>query len=164
MNLNVDSFLNRRGIGGIMLIGVIAFGVALSTPGSVEGPDAVEGVDATVYKSPSCGCCGAWASYAEKHGMNIEVENVQDIGEAKQEQDIPGELESCHTTVLDDYVVEGHVPVDAVAKLLEEGPGVHGIGMPGMPQGSPGMPGPKNTDWTISSFTESGETSVFMTV
>lgn len=165
MNLNIDRFLNVYGIGAVALIAFVALGVAGSTGSSgVESSEALQGVEAVVYKSPNCGCCGAWAQYAKAKGMDIEVKEVQNMGQIKDEQGVPSELGSCHTTVLDDYVVEGHVPAEAVEKLLEEEPDIHGIGMPGMPQGSPGMPGPKQGEWTISSFTENGEISEFMTV
>ena len=164
MNLDVDRYLNGYGVIGAVLIGLMAFGVAGLGSGGMESSEVLQDVDATVYKSPNCGCCGAWAQYAKRQGMNVEVKEVQNLNEVKDEQGVPSELDSCHTTVLNDYVVEGHIPAEAVEKLLKEEPDVHGIGMPGMPQGSPGMPGPKQGDWMISSFTENGETSEFLTV
>lgn len=164
MELNVDKFLTFYGIGGIALIGVLALGLTgFSSPGNVESSN-LQNVDATVYKSPNCGCCAAWAQYAERQGMDITVEEVRNLDKIKQEQKIPSQLESCHTTVLDDYVVEGHVPVNGIEKLLTESPEVQGIALPGMPQGSPGMPGQKQSEWKISSFTETSEISEFMTV
>lgn len=165
MNLDIDRFLNIYGAGGLVLIGIVAFGITgLTGSGGVESSGVVKGVDATVYKSPNCGCCGAWAQYAERQGMNVEVKEVRNLNQIKGEHGVPSSLESCHTTVLNDYVVEGHIPAESIEKLLEEEPDVQGIGLPGMPQGSPGMPGPKQEDWEISSFTENGETSEFMTV
>ena len=165
MNLDIDRFLNIYGVGGVVLIGIVAFGAAGFTgSGGVESSGMLQGVDATVYKSPNCGCCGAWAQYAERQGMNVEVKEVRNLNEVKDEQGVPSSLDSCHTTVLDDYVVEGHIPAESIEKLLEKEPDVHGIGLPGMPQGSPGMPGPKQGEWEISSFAESGETSEFMMV
>lgn len=165
MDLDTGRFLNRYGLGGIALIGLIAFGVTgLTGSGGVEKSGTLKGVEATVYKSPNCGCCGAWAQYAERQGMNIEVKEVRNLNQIKSEHGIPSNLKSCHTTVLSDYVVEGHIPAESIEKLLEEKPDVQGIGLPGMPQGSPGMPGPKQGDWEISSFTENGETSEFMMV
>lgn len=165
MNINIDKFLNIYGISGIALIGLIALGTGINSPTTnPDAPETLENVDGTVYKSPSCGCCGAWAQYAERQGMNIEVKEVRNLGQIKDRENVPSELGSCHTTVLDDYVVEGHVPAEAIEKLLREESDVYGIGLPGMPQGSPGMPGPKTGEWTISSFTESGEIQTFITV
>lgn len=165
MNLDVDRFLNIYGLGGVVLIGFLALGLGgMGGPGNVGGPEELQGVEATVYKSPSCGCCGAWAQYAERQGMDVEVKEVRNLGDVKRERGVPAGLESCHTTALGDYVVEGHIPAGAIKKLLEEEPSIQGIGLPGMPQGSPGMPGPKQGKWEISSFTENGEISEFMTV
>lgn len=165
MNLDVNRFLSIYSVGGIALIGVVAFGLTgLTGSGGIESSGTLQGIDATVYKSSSCGCCGAWAQYAERQGMNVEVKEVRNLNQIKSEHEVPSSLESCHTTVLNDYVVEGHIPTKSIEKLLEEDPNVYGIGLPGMPQGSPGMPGPKQSDWEISSFTENGETSDFMTV
>lgn len=165
MDLGIDSLLDRRGIGATLMVGLLVVGLAgLTGSGGVQESETLQGVEATVYKSPNCGCCGEWASYAERYGMDVDVENVQDMDEVKERNDVPSELYSCHTTVIGDYVVEGHVPVGPVEKLLQEEPDVRGIGMPGMPQGSPGMPGPKQEEWVISSFDADGETSEFMKV
>lgn len=165
MSLNINRFANIYGISAIAIIGILAFGATtLTNSESVGSSETLQNIDATVYKSTNCGCCGAWAQYAEGQGMNIEVKEVGNMNQVKREQGVPSELGSCHTTVMDDYVVEGHVPAEAIEKLLEGDSDVQGIGLPGMPQGSPGMPGPKQGSWDISSFTENGETSEFMTV
>lgn len=115
---------------------------------------------AIVYRSPTCGCCGIYASYLKRMGFDVKTEFVEaadrlDLG-------VPNSLASCHTTVIGDYVVEGHVPVEAIAKLLNEKPDIAGIGMPGMPSGSPGMPGRKVGDFDISSFRADGASRNFM--
>jgi len=94
-----------------------------------------------IIKSPTCGCCGNYASYAERKGFSVEVENVADIEAVKSEHGIPNNLMSCHTTIVGDYVVEGHIPVEVIEKLLTEKPNIKGIALAGMPSGSPGMPG-----------------------
>ncbi|QKQ98380.1 hypothetical protein GKQ38_02525 [Candidatus Nanohaloarchaea archaeon] len=169
MNLDVDRFLNLYSAGGIALIGLIAITVAVSGSNrAVNAADqtAIKDVQAVVYKSPSCGCCGAWAQYAERRGINVEVNAVGNLNQIKEKYGVPEGKQACHTTVLKEsgYVVEGHVPTRAINKLLTEKPDVQGIGLPGMPKGSPGMPGPKQGDWKIYSFTESSQTSKFMTV
>lgn len=92
-----------------------------------------------VTKSPTCGCCGAWVALAREEGYDIEVTDTADVTSVKLDADIPGNMWACHTAMIDGYVVEGHVPLDALAKLLEERPNVTGIAVPGMPGGSPGM-------------------------
>lgn len=122
-------------------------------------------VVATVYKSPTCGCCGVYASYMKKEGYDVITKDVQDMTTIKQQFGVPYELESCHTTEVGGYVVEGHIPEEAIAKLLSEKPDIKGIGMPGMPSGSPGMPGPKNEDYVIYEITHEGtKGDIFMTI
>lgn len=93
----------------------------------------------TVHKDPNCGCCTAWAELAERAGYEVEVIATPDMTAIKEKAGIPSELWSCHTTSIDGYVIEGHVPFDAVARLLETRPDISGIAAPGMPAGSPGM-------------------------
>ena len=97
----------------------------------------------TVYKSPDCGCCKIHADYLERAGYKIERVLVDNPNEIKEKYDVPRELWSCHTTIVNggEYFIEGHIPEEAFAKILEEEPAISGIGMPGMPSGSPGMPG-----------------------
>lgn len=92
-----------------------------------------------VTKSPTCGCCGAWVALAREEGYDIEVTDTADITSAKLDADIPGNMWACHTAMIDGYVIEGHVPFAALAKLLKDRPNVTGIAVPGMPVGSPGM-------------------------
>ncbi|WP_281968005.1 DUF411 domain-containing protein [Roseovarius nanhaiticus] len=92
-----------------------------------------------VTKSPTCGCCGAWVALAREEGYDVEVTDIQNVTPTKRAAGIPGDLWSCHTAMIEGYVVEGHVPFDALAKLLEERPDIAGIAVPGMPAGSPGM-------------------------
>lgn len=95
----------------------------------------------TVWKSPTCGCCGGWVSYMRGKGYPVNVNLVADPDAIKAKLGVPEALYSCHTAKIDDYLVEGHVPESAVAKLLVERPNLKGIALPGMPAGSPGMDG-----------------------
>ncbi len=94
-----------------------------------------------VYQSPSCGCCSGWASNMEENGFNVETVKTDDMYSAKVEAGIDITLQSCHTGFIDGYFIEGHVPYDAITKLLNERPGIKGITVPGMPAGInvPGM-------------------------
>jgi hypothetical protein len=94
----------------------------------------------TLHRSSGCGCCLKWAELAKAAGYPLEVQNVDDIMAVKARLGVPKELAACHTTEVGGFVVEGHVPFEAVAKLLRDKPkGVAGIATPGMPAGSPGM-------------------------
>lgn len=103
----------------------------------------------TVYKSPTCGCCGGWADALREKGYQVVEKPVPDMEPVKRHFKVPDEMQSCHTAMIDGYVVEGHVPVEAIEKLLSERPKVRGISLPGMPIGTPGMPGPKTETWTV---------------
>ncbi len=119
---------------------------------------------AVVFKSASCGCCGIYAEYMDHKGFDVNVETTELMGQVKQKYDVPSHLESCHTTDVGGYFVEGHIPVEAIEKLLTEKPEIAGIAMPGMPSGSPGMPGPKDEIWTIYAVHHNGSISEFMKI
>ncbi len=94
----------------------------------------------TVYKDPDCGCCEGWIAYLRESGYKVKAVNSNDMSAIKKRLGVPDQLESCHTAVLDasGQVVEGHVPVAAIKKLIAQ-PKVHGVAAPGMPANSPGM-------------------------
>lgn len=103
--------------------------------------NAAQAATYTMFRDPGCGCCLKWADHFED-GMNAEVATVDttDIGAVKADKGVPSDLWSCHTMVIEGYVIEGHVPAEAISKLLRERPaGVTGLAVPGMPLGSPGM-------------------------
>ena len=106
----------------------------------------------TVFKTPWCGCCAVWTEAMEKAGYTVKVNDMEDLSLIKKQASVPENLESCHTAVLGEYILEGHVPLDAVEKLMTERPKVRGISVPGMPQGSLGMGYDKNAQYTVYSF------------
>lgn len=118
---------------------------------------------ARLYKNPSCGCCDGYARHLEARGIDVEIIESENLSDIKQEAGIPYGYGSCHTVMLGDYVIEGHVPFAAIDTLFDERPDVDGIGLAGMPQGSPGMPGPQQAPFEIISF-EAQEASPFMTL
>ena len=118
-----------------------------------------------IYKSATCGCCTLYTQYMEKKSnIDVEAQTVQDTTAVKKEFGVPMEMESCHTTMIGGYFVEGHVPLEAIAKLLTEKPDIAGIAMPGMPTGSPGMPGSKQGPFTVYAVSEDGTFKEFMTL
>lgn len=92
-----------------------------------------------VYKSPTCGCCNAWIDHVEAAGFRMAVQNRPDVTPVKRRYNIPQALWSCHTAVIGDYVVEGHVPAAEIERMLSERPQILGLAVAGMPAGSPGM-------------------------
>ncbi|AXS39843.1 CopG family transcriptional regulator [Breoghania sp. L-A4] len=93
----------------------------------------------TVIKSPWCGCCTAWVEIAETAGYTVKIVHREDFVPLKRQHGVPDDLAACHTVLVDQYVVEGHVPLEAVDRLLSERPEIRGIAVAGMPAGSPGM-------------------------
>ncbi|HLC32631.1 MAG TPA: DUF411 domain-containing protein [Candidatus Nanoarchaeia archaeon] len=120
------------------------------------------GIKATVFKAQACGCCGIYSQYLEQKGFDVEVVNPPVLSDVKVAAGVPMDLESCHMTKIEDYFIEGHVPVEAINKLLQEKPDIKGIGMVGMPSGSPGMTGKKEGTWTIYGVNRDGSVFDFM--
>jgi len=114
-----------------------------------------------VYKSPTCGCCSKWVAHLEANGFKVEATDVNDMSLIKLSYGIPGALASCHTAVVGDYLVEGHVPAEDIIQLLKQKPAIKGIAVPGMPIGSPGMEGSNPEAYDVVSFKANGETEVF---
>lgn len=149
----------------LAIIGVVAglLLAACGAPASEQATDAPATRVMTVYKSPTCGCCTDWVSYVEEHGYTVTVEAVPNLAEIKAEHNVPTTMQSCHTALIDGYVVEGHVPVADIERLLAERPDVVGIAVPGMPIGSPGMEmeGVDPQPYDVVTFDASGTTEVF---
>src|SRR6185436_14671243 len=117
---------------------VLAGSLALAA-GLMSRPVAAAKPAITVYKSATCGCCKLWVTHLKDNGFLTTAEDVDDLGAVKKKHGVPEALQSCHTALIDGYVVEGHVPADLIDRLLAERPQVLGIAVPGMPIGSPGM-------------------------
>lgn len=113
-----------------------------------------------VNKDPNCGCCQAWAEHLKAAGFPVDVIARQDMASVKTSLGVPDDLVSCHTAVVDGYVVEGHVPAQAIKRLLAERPAGKGVAAPGMPMGSPGMEGGAPETFDVVLFGPAGR-SVF---
>ena len=92
-----------------------------------------------LYKSSTCTCCQRWADHLITAGFEVQVKTPANLAEIRKELGVPTELASCHTAQVNGYILEGHVPADAVVRLLQERPPASGLAVPGMPAGSPGM-------------------------
>lgn len=131
---------------------------------ALAGPAYAESIPVTLYKNPECGCCDGYADYLRHHGFAVSAKATPDLSEISRKAGIPSDLQGCHTAFIGDYVVDGHVPVEAIKKLLAERPGIKGITLPGMPEGSPGMAGTKMEPFKIYAVDQDGKSSVFMTL
>ena len=100
---------------------------------------AVAGPAITVYKSPTCGCCALWVKHLEDSGFDVSVTDTEALQAIKAEHGVGNHLASCHTALVDGYVVEGHVPADDIRSMLESRPDIVGLAVPGMIVGTPGM-------------------------
>ncbi|RLQ87355.1 DUF411 domain-containing protein [Notoacmeibacter ruber] len=112
----------------------------------------------SVYKTPWCGCCEAWVEAMKDAGYAVTVQDLEDLTQIKKQAEVSPDLEGCHTAVLDgerQYVLEGHVPLDAIDKLLREEPDMRGIAAPGMPAGSLGMGDDSDAEYNVYAFTGS---------
>ena len=133
------------------LLSVLSLALSLSV-------NAATSLNATLYKDPNCGCCEAYVAYLKQHGFQVTAINTPDMARIKSQSGIPSAQASCHTTKVAGYVIEGHVPVSAINKLLTEKPKITGITAPGMPVNSPGM-GKENGHLAVYAITKGVITS-----
>ena len=118
--------------------------------------------EVTVYRSPSCGCCGEWVKHMQKHGFKIIDNKTEDMEAIKQKHNVPQQLASCHTAIIDGYVMEGHISADDIKRFLASKPKQIGLAVPGMPLGTPGMEaGSRKQPFTVASFNKDGSVKVF---
>ncbi|WP_211276917.1 DUF411 domain-containing protein [Tamilnaduibacter salinus] len=123
-------------------------------------PAAASGI--TVHKSPTCGCCTEWVEHLRENGFDVTVNDTRNLNAVKIEAGLTRALASCHTAFVGDYVIEGHVPAADIRRLLDEAPEAHGLAVPGMPIGSPGMEvGDRQDAYAVLLFNESGQSRVF---
>ena len=124
---------------------------ALAVPGTALA------TAATVHKTPTCGCCDFYVEYLEAQGFDVDVVDHDSMVPLFREAGIDRTMASCHTTEVGPYTVIGHMPVEVIEQLLEERPMIRGITLPGMPTGSPGMPGEKQEPFTVYRITADAE-------
>ncbi len=129
-----------------------AFAAALVSAALPHNVSAETSESLTIYKSPYCGCCSAWSDALETAGFQVTVHHTEDMDRVKQQVGISENMQSCHTALMEGYVLEGHVPLAAVQRLLAERPDVKGLSVPGMPAGSLGM-GEADEDTNYTVFT-----------
>jgi hypothetical protein len=145
-----------------LALGAAFFALTLTTGAAAPSVDASpKEPTITVYKDPSCGCCKSWIEHLIKHGYGVDAKDTPAMAEVKHPLGVPDALTSCHTAVVNGYLIEGHVPAADIARLLKEKPKVAGLAVPGMVTGSPGMEGPSKQHYQVLSFDKNGKTRVF---
>jgi len=144
-------------LAGTLGVAAVTLGGPLSARPGAAGPLPV----ITVYKSATCGCCANWVEHVRAAGFKVVVHDTTNLAAIKQRYGVPKHLTSCHTALVDGYVIEGHVPADVIVRLLRERPELAGVAVPGMPAGSPGMDSPLPVRYAIMTFDRAGRTAVF---
>lgn len=144
------------GVAGVALVALIILPSALTT--------SAKDADIVVYKTPTCSCCNNWIGHLRDSGLEVSVVNVSNTQTIQSHEGVPRELGSCHTAVVGDYWVEGHVPADLIKRIMVEKPDdIRGIAVPGMVIGSPGMEGPNPGRYEVLAYHIDGNTSVYAT-
>ncbi len=150
----------------ILILGFLAVIVLTACNGTTseeaaDGPGRDEVI--TIYKSPTWGCCAGWTLYLRGNGFTVKVEETENLTEIKSRYQVPTEVQSCHTAIVGGYVIEGHVPITEIERMLTERPDISGIGVAGMPPGSPGMDiaGFETDPYNVVSFDETGVIEVY---
>lgn len=131
--------------------------------GKSQTADLLTAPEITVYKSPTCGCCDDWVDHLREEGFNVITQDRDNMQPVKKSAGVPEHLQSCHTAMVDGYVIEGHVPAEDIKRLLAEKPAIAGLTAPGMPMQSPGMqePGLPPKGYDVLSFDKRGKTAPF---
>ncbi|WP_228016622.1 DUF411 domain-containing protein [Synechocystis sp. LEGE 06083] len=116
----------------------------------------------TVYRSPSCGCCGGWIDHVKKQGFQVTDIKTDEMDVIKQQHQLPQTLASCHTAIINGYVIEGHVPADDIKRFLKQKPQMAGLSVPAMPSGTPGMEMEnRKQPFEVLAFNNKGKVEIF---
>ncbi len=147
--------VNRRQI----LLSAIALGASAAEPAFAQTAPSIH-----IVKDPNCGCCTEWARILHDSGFKVSIEHADNtlLSRFKALRGIPRDMASCHTAIVEDYTIEGHVPIADIHRLLEEQPDAVGLSVPGMPYGSPGMGDESDRDeYSVYLILKDGSTEVF---
>ncbi|HET9292747.1 MAG TPA: DUF411 domain-containing protein [Gemmatimonadales bacterium] len=142
----------------VLVAAALGLGAAVSRAPARDG---AQPAVMTVYKLASCGCCAKWVDHIKATGIQVKTIDVEDLSDVKEASGVPAPLQTCHTAVIQGYVVEGHVPGDVVQQLLRDKPAIAGVAVPGMPVGSPGMEGSPKQSYDVIAWDKAGKTRVF---
>jgi hypothetical protein len=150
MRMNSKTFTRREAAMLVAGVGMFAIGPAAAS----AAPTLV------VHKDPNCGCCTGWVEHLRGDGFAVTVIETGDLQPIKAKLGVPAELAACHTAEIMGYTIEGHVPAQAIRRLIAEKPKVAGLAVPGMPVGSPGMEGGTPVPYDVVMFGD-GRSEVF---
>ena len=156
-------FLNYLISSGMLFANTInAHRISAATQENIDIPKVIS------YRLASCGCCKKWINHLRDNGLEVVDNIVEDVSAIKIQYQIPNNLRSCHSAQIGKYIIEGHVPIESINKLLEEKPLISGLAVPGMPHGSPGMEIHSHEShshdyesYEVVAFSESEKTKIF---
>lgn len=144
-------------IGAVTAVGALALWLSVPTISA-------NGIDVVVYKTPTCGCCNKWIAHLRDNDLKVNVVSVRNTRSIQSQVGVPRQLGSCHTAVVGNYWVEGHVPADLIQRLMAEKPDdIRGIAVPGMVTGSPGMEGPNPVRYDVLAFGADRSIAIYST-
>ena len=143
------------------LVGVLGYQIWNISTRDTGTPTSMNAQEVVMYKNPGCQCCTGWAGHMERAGFSVTETPTDQLAAIKLEQGIPYTMGSCHTAIVNGYVIEGHVPVADVKRLLSEKPDAKGLAVPGMPAGSPGMESPNPEPYKVYLIGKDGNSSVY---
>ena len=114
------------------------------------------------YRNPGCGCCEKWAELLKAAGFAVTMEDDPNLEARREAAGVPADIAGCHTAFMGDYIIEGHVPVEDIKRLIAERPVARGLAVPGMPAESPGMEvGGDKEPFDVLLFEDDGSRVVF---
>ncbi len=143
----------RRGF----LVAASGFMTALLLPSNSHGQGIIK-----AYRNPGCGCCEQWSEILKAAGFDVAMEDDADLAGRRKAAGVPDDLAGCHLAMMGDYIIDGHVPLREIERLLTEKPAIHGIAVPGMPVGSPGMEmGNSREAYDVIAFKSDGTRTVY---
>jgi hypothetical protein len=155
--MNIKKIFSRSVTLLVLLISFFLIFILVTNKQDASAVTKVNKYNVEVFKTASCGCCYGYVLF------QVKQTDMRSLHLIKKKYNIPLKMQSCHTTILGKYFIEGHVPIEAINKLLKEQPDIDGIALPGMPTGTPGMPGEKEEPYIIYQLVD-GKSSVFMTI
>jgi len=161
--MNIKNIFSRSVVLAALLISFILIFSFVNNKQDALAVTKASKYNVEVFKTSSCGCCYGYVLFLEEEKFKVKKTDMRSLHSIKKRYNIPLEMQSCHTTILGKYFIEGHVPIEAINKLLKEQPDIDGIALPGMPIGTPGMPGQKEEPYVIYQLVD-GKSSVFMTI
>ena len=161
--MNIKNIFSRSVVLAALLISFILIFSFVNNKQDALAVTKASKYNVEVFKTSSCGCCYGYVLFLEEEKFKVKKTDMRSLHSIKKRYNIPLEMQSCHTTILGKYFIEGHVPIEAINKLLKEQPDIDGIALPGMPIGTPGMPGEKEEPYVIYQLVD-GKSSVFMTI